>query len=208
MQEFKEIPASRKSLAFRRPIYGKGINDAPYMSELRIDGVRVRCPFYRKWQNMLMRCYSSKYQEKYPTYVGCTACDEWLTFSNFRQWMEKQDWKEMHLDKDLLVYGNKVYSPGFCVFVPQSLNKLLNESEASRGEWPQGVRLHNQCVKFQSYCSVNGRVKHLGLFTTAEAACTAYKQFKSNHIKEVAQEHKSNTKLYNALMTHANLMLR
>lgn len=41
MRMFKEIPASKKSLAPRKPIYGVGINDAGYITSLRIDGKLV-----------------------------------------------------------------------------------------------------------------------------------------------------------------------
>ena len=205
MNDFIEIPASKKSLSLRKPVYGVGTNDADYIVKPIIGGRRVICPFYRKWQSMLMRCYSGKYQEKYPTYAGCSVCSEWLTFSIFKAWMEKQEWQSMQLDKDLIVCGNKIYSPEFCVFVPSQLNALLLDNSAARGEWPQGVHFRKQCAKFQSYCNVNGTQKHLGLFTTPESASNAYKAFKSNRVKEVAQEYKSNTKLYDALMIHASL---
>jgi len=47
MKEFIEVPASRASLAQRKPAYGIGINDADYMTEQNINGKKVRCPYYR-----------------------------------------------------------------------------------------------------------------------------------------------------------------
>ena len=102
-------------------VYGVGINDAEYVVVKReevgnVDGKRKRktvwrCPFYKTWSSMLRRCYSTKYQERCPTYMGCSVSEEWHTFSVFRNWMESQDWQDTQLDKDLLVEGNKVYSP-------------------------------------------------------------------------------------------------
>ena len=94
----------------RKLVCGVGINDADYaVVEWETIGYvngkqnqkRVwECPYYKVWGSMLKRCYSDKYQERYQTYKGCTVSEEWLTFSNFKNWMEKQDWEGKHLDKE------------------------------------------------------------------------------------------------------------
>lgn len=103
-----------------RKVQGVGIMDADYIVDVREywveNGKRKSrlvwsCPFHRKWSDMLVRCYSPKRLEYRQSYAGCYVCDEWLTFSNFKSWMEKQDWEGKHLDKDLLQTGSKVYSP-------------------------------------------------------------------------------------------------
>ena len=38
--------------------YGFGVNDAPYQVKPIVNGKRLVCPYYRKWHNMLRRCYS------------------------------------------------------------------------------------------------------------------------------------------------------
>ena len=80
---------------------------------------------YSHWRGMLMRCYDQKYLQKYPTYIDCTVCEDWLNFSNFQQWYNKNYYEipgeTMCLDKDILVKGNKVYSPDTCIFVLWSL---------------------------------------------------------------------------------------
>ena len=74
---------------------------------------------YICWRDMLRRCYSAKYQEKQPTYKGCRVCDDWLYYSNFKNWYDKSYYevenKTSQLDKDILIKGNKVYSPDTCV---------------------------------------------------------------------------------------------
>lgn len=169
-----------------KTIYTVGVNDADYMINPTIDGKQVMCPFYLKWQNMLERCYSIKYQTKKPTYIGCTVTDEWLTFSNFKSWMVKQDWQGNHLDKDLIIQGNKVYSPETCLFVTGSINTLLTDCKAARGKLPQGVSWNKKNKKHHAYCRVNGKLKHLGYFSTPEAAHEAYKEFKYQVIRDVA----------------------
>lgn len=120
--QFVEIPSNNQSLANRKPVYGHGVNDADYVTCSTVNGKRVMCPIYRSWTNMLERCYGEKYQERRPTYIGCTVCNEWLTFSVFKSWMVTQDWTGKELDKDIRIKGNKTYSPETCCFVTTKEN--------------------------------------------------------------------------------------
>lgn len=182
MNEFIEIPATKNSLANRKLMCGVGINDAWYMVRREVNGKPQMCPFYKKWVGMLRRCYSKKWHSEHPTYKDCTVCDEWLTFSNFRSWMIGQDWQGKALDKDILVQGNKVYSPAFCIFVTQEINNLLCDSKARRGEFPLGVSLHKAVNKYRA--RVGDEV--LGYFTDVDSAFTAYKVAKYKKIRDVA----------------------
>ena len=162
-------------------VYGVGINDADYVVQkketIEVNGVRKRklvwyCPYHRAWKDMLKRCYSAKLQEVRPTYKGCSVSQEWLTFSNFRRWMEKQDWEGMQLDKDILFKGNKVYSDETCVFVTREVNSFTTDSGAARGEWLIGVSRHKASSKFQSQCRnpLTKKQENLGYFTCEEEA--------------------------------------
>ena len=115
----------------RSIVAGVGINDADY-------GI-AGCPFYNRWLGMLQRCYGKAMQRLNPSYVGCSVCDEWLRFSVFKAWMEKQDWVGMELDKDILVLGNKVYSPATCVFVTPKTNSLVEKGSCPNPLLPRGV---------------------------------------------------------------------
>lgn len=161
-------------------VYGAGLNDADYAVSPRVSGKTVMCPFYQAWKSMLQRCYSPKWKDKYPTYINCSVCDEWLTFSNFKAWMEKQGWKGKHLDKDILFSGNKVYSADTCVFVDSMANTFTTDCGASRGEWPIGVYLNKREGKFQASCSnpITGMREHLGFFTCPNLAHQAWKKRK------------------------------
>ena len=163
-------------------VYGFGINDADYVVERKVtvgylNGRRKQslvwvCPYYLAWKNMLKRCYSTQYKERNPTYKGCSVSEEWLTFSNFKSWMEVQDWEGMQLDKDLLFEGNKVYSAETCVFVTRVVNSFTIDRCASRGEWMVGVTWHKGASKFESQCSNPFTKKHeyLGLFDCEKEA--------------------------------------
>ena len=160
----------------RKLVYGVGINDAKYVTQKLetigyVDGKRKRklvwiCPYYRVWMDMLQRCYSPKFQERRPTYKGCSVSEEWLRFSNFRAWMEAQDFEGKQLDKDLLFEGNKVYSKETCAFVTSEVNSFTSDCGASRGEWLIGVDWNKGVEKFRSKCSnpFTKKLEHLGLF--------------------------------------------
>lgn len=53
----------------------------------------------RVWRSMLSRCYSKKYQEKEPSYIDCSVCEEWLLFSNFKKWFDENYVDGYALDK-------------------------------------------------------------------------------------------------------------
>ena len=161
----------------RKPIYGVGINDSDCVVAKRINGKLLLCPFYKTWKSMLMRCYSEKWQEKYPTYNACTVCEEWLTFSNFRSWMDSQYWYMMQLDKDLLIEGNKVYSPESCIFVSGQLNLFTSRNEEKRGDYPIGVHFNKEKGKLQARCRnpFTKKEEYLGQFDCQNEAHKAWK---------------------------------
>ncbi len=184
-------------------VYGHGINDANYAVLPRINGKQIRCPFYRTWQSMLQRVYSQKYHDTNPTYVGITVCQEWLIFSNFKAWLETQNWQGNELDKDIIKPGNKHYSPDTCCFVPHALNSLLNDNSAARGEWIIGVRYNKFAKKYTAQCcDGKGKLKHLGSFDTASTAHAAWVKFKSNLIVNIAAK-QTDPRIVNGLMRHA-----
>ena len=161
---------------------------------------------------MLTRCYDEKYQEKYPTYNGCTVCEEWLNFQNFAKWYDENSYEvnneKMNLDKDILVKHNKIYSPDTCIFVPQAINKLFVKCDRSRGDSVIGTSLYKG--KYQVKCQVfnpeTGKSKneYLGYYDTQEKAFEVYKYYKEKNIKEVADYYKDEIpdKLYNALYSY------
>lgn len=180
-------------------VFGVGINDADYVVKKWetvwcVNGVRKRrlvweCPYYRTWKEMLRRCYSAEYQDKYPTYKGCSVSEEWLLFSRFRAWMVTQDWEGMQLDKDILFEGNKVYSEEKCVFVTHAVNSFTTDRAAARGEWLIGVSWHKGGGKFMSQCrnTLTNKQEYLGLFVCEQEAHNAWLKRKLELAKELAE---------------------
>jgi len=184
MNDFPIIPATKLSISQRTLVFGVGINDSDYATSANVGGLRVVCPVYRKWRDMLMRCYSARYQEKYPSYAGCYVVDEWLTFSNFSDWMVSNDYEGLELDKDILFCGNKVYSPSTCVFVKMKINRLLNNHRVGRGGMMLGVS--KSYGRFKSSCRSDGKTVYLGRFDSEIEAHDAYKEFKYSIIKKLS----------------------
>jgi hypothetical protein len=129
---------------------------------------------------MLERCYSLTFQLKNPTYEGCIVCDEWLTFSNFKRWMEVQDWEGKELDKDLLINGNKLYSPETCVFVSSVVNGFISGGVNRRGDCPIGVTFREASGKLYARCRnpFTGKEDHIGYFDCEDKAHLAWKRRK------------------------------
>lgn len=190
-------PRRRKKL-----VQGVGINDGNcqvYRQDLT--SPNKICPFYRKWVDMLVRCYNEKFKAMHPSYMNCTVCEEWLLFSNFKAWMETQDWEGKDLDKDLIVPGNRVYSPDACVFVNQMVNKFVIDCLASRGEWPIGVYWAKHANKFLAYCNdpFSNKRKHLGYHDSPEEAHLAWLKCK-REFSILLAEQQDNPRVAEALL--------
>lgn len=185
-------------------LYGVGINDADYVVQPIdvITGKQVFCPFYQKWRDMLTRCYSEKCQERQPTYEGCSVCDEWLTFSIFKAWMEEQDWEGKQLDKDLLNSENKIYSPDTCIFVSSVLNTFVTDCGSAKGDYMIGVYFHKRDRKFVSQCNnpITKKNEHLGYFTSELSAHLTWKARKSELVDLLQQRgYIDDARIYEAL---------
>lgn len=160
---------------------------------------------YKAWNDMLRRCYSEKYHAKKPTYIDCDVCCDWLDFQAFAHWYVNHKYFGMsyQLDKDLLSTGNKIYCPDSCTLIPQEINKLLTNSGATRGQYPQGVNYHKRVRRFGANMNKNNKKQHLGYFDTIEDAANAYKAAKEAHVKDIANAYKDviDIRAYNALMS-------
>lgn len=154
------------------------------------------------------RSYSKGLKDKHNTYLTVECCEEWHNYQNFAKWYEDNyyevEGQRMDLDKDILYKGNKIYSPGTCIFVPQRINKLFTKSNKTRGDLPIGVYFHKREQKYVAQCRVleQDQQKFLGYFNTPEEAFNAYKEFKEQYIKQVAEEYKDKipNKLYEAML--------
>ena len=185
-------------------VCGVGILGTKYLSAVNGRNTKE----YNLWQSMLKRCYNSTYKKKQPTYEGCEVSDNFKCYEYFYEWCHSQigfGVEGWHLDKDLLVKGNKVYSETTCVFLPSEINMVLVKCTASRGEYLIGVSWYSKSKTFIAQVNKNkGKPENLGYFKTELEAFNAYKVAKESFIKEQAEKWKSqiDPRAYNALMEY------
>lgn len=148
---------------------------------------------YKTWVNMFEKCYSEKYQEKNPYYKGCKVAEIWHDYSNFYKWYNENYYEvkneKMQLDKDIVVKGNRIYSPETCVFVPSHINSLIANSKRTRGNYPVGVTYRPERHRFVARISMDNKISNIGSFATANEAFNAYKVVKEKHIQEIADRY-------------------
>lgn len=80
---------------------------------------------YSHWSKMLKRCYDEKWKKEHPTYSECAVFKGWHNFQRFADWFYEnydESLKYPSLDKDILIKGNKLYSPATCLIVEMSEN--------------------------------------------------------------------------------------
>lgn len=147
------------------------------------------------------------------SYTDTTCSENFKDYSYFYEWCQEQagfkstdeNGISWHLDKDLLIKGNKLYSENTCVFIPSKINNLLTKREYSRGNHPIGVYLDKRNSRFMTRCS-NGTGKdiYLGSFKCPVEAFKTYKTFKENYIKQIAEQYKLqiDSRAYDALINY------
>lgn len=195
---------------YEKRVFGMGcIGEGKYKTGK--NGRHTRC--YNTWVCMLERCYNEEHRDRNPTYINCEASEEFLNFQKFGEWDSENYYEigneKMHLDKDILCKGNKIYSPDTCIYVPQTINSLFTKNDKARGDSPIGS---TPCEngKYQVRCRVynfetgKSKKEYLGYYETQEKAFKVYKEFKERYIKEIADYYKKQIPkvLYDALYNY------
>lgn len=155
---------------------------------------------YDTWQNMLERCYSEKHRDKHSAYNNCTVCEKWHNYQNFAKWYKKNEYEtigRLHLDKDIIKHDNKIYSPEFCLLVPQRINMIFM-TKGRKDDLPNGITKNKRGSYTSNYNGI--RLKRC---ETLKEAIQLHDDAKRLHIKQVAEEYKENisTKVYKALLS-------
>ena len=166
---------------------------------------KVHSKSYRTWRRIYDKCYSEKYHKDHPTYKNCTIGTEWHNFQVFGDWFE-ENWKpwmdsSWHLDKDLLVKGNKMYSSETCCIVPQEINNIFVKHTVNCEGTPVNIRISKSRKKYEARIRKEGIATHLKTCETLEEAFKVHKVAKEIRIKEIADKWKGliAEKAYNAM---------
>lgn len=154
------------------------------------------------------RCHKgSDYQRKFPSYSNCSMSEEFLDFQFFVEWHMKQAAFGMdgfHIDKDILIPGNKVYSQDTCCLVPGIINLLMVRHTDAKTDMPLGVQLTDS----KKYKAQHGKGAYLGIYKTKELAFAAYKNYKEAKIRDAVKLHMAvlEPRVYAALMSYEVLI--
>lgn len=178
---------------------------APFVCGVGIVG--TKCPVtidgkatkeYVSWSSMITRCFTKSFvngENYYYKYEDVEICNEWLCYEKYYEWLHSQEnfdkWILMDkgaVDKDIIVKGNKIYSPETCCLVPNYINALFLKSDRTRGKYPIGVTYKTRDNVFEVQCRLNGKETYLGRRSTPEQGFLLYKEYKESYIKQVAQE--------------------
>lgn len=161
--------------------------------------VDVQGTIYRKWANMMQRCYSEVTHKLKPYYKNCRVCEEWWNFSNFREWYRENiiEGRQFDLDKDILVQGNNVYSPNTCALVTHYANTVFQR---------RGIETNIvQCVttgKFNASATILGKIKEIGAYETREEAERQLLLYRKEFINQFAKKNRNKVpnKVYEAMV--------
>lgn len=189
--EYKEFLIGQIKNPYYPSVFKVGMIGVKYPS--RINGKNTK--EYNAWNHMLERCFDIKFKEQNKTYKDVTCCKDWLLFENFYEWLHKQDnfdkWYNGNLwavDKDILVKGNKIYSPETCCLVPQNVNSLLTKRRARKNNFPIGVEKHGSGYRAICQNPFINKQKYSAIYGTPEDAFyLGYKPHKESIIKQVAK---------------------
>lgn len=196
------LDKGKVSNPYAQSVYGLGyVGVGDYTPT--VDGKHT--PEYAIWKGVFQRCRDEKYKTSYPTYANCAMSHEWWCFQDFAHWASNQiGWglEGWHLDKGLLVKGNKEYGPDFCIMLPERLNQIITNRARFRGEYPIGVHKDPSRNQFTSQCVELDGKKNLKRFWTVEEAFIYYKSNKERVIKEAAEMYKDqlDIRAYKALL--------
>lgn len=144
---------------------------------------------YSAWRNLIGRVYSEKTGYRHIPYIGCEVCKEWHNYQNFAEWYETHMYQvgteRMHIDKDIIVEGNKIYSPETCIIVPQSINEIFHTDLRKTKDLDLPYTIRRAA---NNRYSVTYRAKSLGIYDTVEECVDAYMKAKREHIKNKVNE--------------------
>lgn len=190
--------------------YCKTIFEVGYLGEGKY---LVSDRWYIFWNSLIQRVHYKKHKSR-KYYENVSINEDWYNYQNFAKWAEENYYEipnhQMQIDKDILFKGNKIYSSGTCVFVPQLINTLFTKSDKVRGDLPIGVYWFKEGKNYRAQCSYISEYgkyknKYLGGYSNPTDAFMAYKLFKERHIKDIADRFKEYIpqKLYDALYNYA-----
>lgn len=169
-----------------------------------------------RWAEMLRRCNPESVNNKrFPRYVGCT--NGFRDFQDFVEWSRSEygydltnliDGKHRmwHLEKDIILAGNKIYSPDTCLFVPQEVNALFTTSPVRRGDYPIGVSWNAKGRVLECYTRTKEGRKYMGCGQDPMELHKIWQLEKIKYLRFIADKYIAHKRLYVALNNRADII--
>lgn len=183
---------------YDKSVFGIGfVGDGKYLT--RENGVNTI--HYNTWHDMLKRCYNEVSKDKFPAYFGiCKVCNHWLNMQNFSEWFDEKKYEcgeRLHIDKDILYVGNKIYSKDTCILVPQRINMLFM-NKPNRFGLPSGI---SPMANGRYSVKYNGKL--IGNADNLEEAVIMHEVEKQKAVIRITKEYKEilPVEVYDALMS-------
>lgn len=179
---------------YHKSVCGVGfLGEGVYKSSIN----KIETKSYKHWRVMLQRCYNEKAQERRKNYKDAIVCEEWFNYQNFAEWFEENYVEGWQLDKDILVKGNKIYSPETCCFLPLEIN--IQFTNKTNRKLSGVVKRKNS---FLCQVGINGKRVYIGSYKTEDEAIYNYRIVRENYIKSLADKYKQqlNSQVFNILI--------
>ena len=139
-----------------------------------------RSKSYRSWNGIHTRCYCEATSIRQPAYINCIVADTWHNYQNFKPWHKDNYVDGWHLDKDLLVPENVIYSPDKCIYVPSQINTFFLTSKKKFSKLPFAVSENN--LRFDNPLNTI-------TFKTVKEACDGYWTLKLEKMRILVDEY-------------------
>lgn len=182
----------------RLTIYGIGVND--------IGSEACKLRSYKTWRNIIKRCYMNGVgQER--SYYDCSVSSDWLKFSSFMDFYDKNYRNGLFIDKDLLSLNSKEYSSKTCCFISVGLNNFVTDKRAVRGSLAIGVSRNITSGNLRACIRHSGKYISIGVFGSELDAHKAWFREKIKFAAEFKDECNSiNERAYAMLMTKVRML--
>lgn len=184
--------------AGQKLIFGLAINDTEEPICSTRGGVRWWCPKYVRWYDMLRRTIGNSPAIKNKSYSETELSEEWLRFSIFRDWMETQNFKDNHLDKDVFGQGC-LYSEESCCFIPPAVNSFILGINSS-ADRAYGVSFMKGCSKYRAQVVYKQNKILDQLYESKYEARLSYLNVKIGIFDKVTEEYQLEDRIADAII--------
>lgn len=139
---------------------------------------------FRRWTNMIQRCYNRKIHVYKPYYADINVCEEWHNFQNFKIWYENHNVPDakLDLDKDIVCQNSNIYSPETCVLVNHYLNTVFEDREM------KCAVTKNAEERYTATMTILNKKLSVGEFDSEADAEDAFFDYKKAYIDDLAEK--------------------